>query len=147
MDLAHSSKLGWRWLAAACLAVTAAVHIAIAPDHLREAPYAGVLFIALSCAALAAAILLLATEHRLAWTGAAALSGAALLGYLLSRSVGLPSLGDDIGDWLNPLGVAAVAAETAVILIAGYTQQAYRIVTATERLYTVVPAGPIDPAG
>ena len=61
----------------------------------------------------------------------------------MSRSVGLPSLSDDIGDWLNPLGVIAVVCETAVVLIAGYAQRGfrYRIVTATERLYTVVPAG------
>lgn len=147
MDLARSSTPGWRWLTAACLAITACVHIAIAPAHLREAPYAGVLFIALAGAALVTATLLLTAEHRLVWLAAAMLSTAALLGYLLSRSVGLPSLGDDVGDWLNPLGVVAVAAETAVVLIAAHTQQAYRIVRNTERLYTVIPASPMDPAG
>ena len=130
----------WRWPAAACLAITAGVHIAIAPQHLREAPYAGVLFLALAAAALAIALLLVATNHSVAWTGAASLSLSALVAYLASRSIGLPSLGDDIGDWLNPLGVLALVAETAVLLIAGYTQR-YRIVTATDRLYTVVPAG------
>jgi hypothetical protein len=82
-------------------------------------------------------------HERPAWAGAAALSLAALVAYLLSRSVGLPSLSDDIGDWLNPLGVVAVLAEAAVVLIFGHTQWAsrrYRILTATERLYTVDPA-------
>jgi hypothetical protein len=147
MDTHPCSTVRWRWPAAACLAATAAVHIAIAPEHLREAPYAGVLFIALATAALTSAVLLLTTNHRLAWTGAAGLSLAAVVAYLMSRSVGLPSLADDIGDWLNPLGVVAVVSETAVLLMFGYTQRGarrYRTVTATERLYTVVPASAGD---
>ena len=132
----------WRWLAAVCLAVVAGVHIAIAPEHLHEAPYAGVLFLVLAAATLVAAGLVLTANHPLVWTGTAALSLSALVAYFMSRSVGLPSLSDDIGDWLNPLGVIAVVCETAVVLIAGYAQRGfrYRIVTATERLYTVVPA-------
>ncbi|MBV9336831.1 MAG: hypothetical protein JO243_13180 [Solirubrobacterales bacterium] len=89
----------------------------LVPDHLREAPYAGALFIALSAAALASALLLMAVEHELVWTGAAALCLAAVLGYVLSRSVGLPSMSDDIGDWFNPLGIAAVACETGAVII------------------------------
>jgi len=143
MNVLRSSKLRLRWLAAVCLAVIAGVHIAIAPEHLHEAPYAGVLFLVLAAAALVAAGLVLTTNHPLVWTATAALSLSALVAYLMSRSVGLPSLSDDIGDWLNPLGVIAVVCETAVVLIAGYAQRGfrYRIVTATERLYTVVPAG------
>lgn len=144
MDFPHSSMPYRQWLAAACLAVVAGVHIAIAPQHLHEAPYAGVLFLALATAALASAGVVLTTDHPLAWAGAAALSLAAVVAYLMSRSVGLPMLSDDIGDWLNPLGLIAVGAETTVVLIAGYAQRSfsrYRIVTATERLYTVVPAG------
>jgi hypothetical protein len=143
MDLHSTSIPCRRWFAAACLAVIAGVHIAIAPEHLHEAPYAGVLFLALATAALAVAALVLTSNQPLVWTAAAALSLAALVAYLMSRSVGLPSLGDDVGDWLNPLGVVAVLCEAAVALIAGYAQlgsRGYRIVTATERLYTVVPA-------
>lgn len=147
MDLHPSSALPWRLTAAVCLDVIAAVHIAIAPDHLREAPYAGALFVALATAALATAILLLATQDRLVWAGAAALSLAALLGYFMSRSFGLPALSDDIGDWLNPLGVVAVLSEIALLAIAWQVLRGYRTVTATERLYTVVPASPISPAG
>ncbi len=98
-------------------------------------------------------------RHR--WrTLTAALAGGALAAYLISRSVGLPSLGDDIGDWLNPLGVLAVLAEATALVIAGLALRAslktraskptpaYRIATETERLYTVVAAGPPTvPAG
>jgi hypothetical protein len=112
MDLYPSPASQWRWPAVIALAVTAGIHIALVPAHLREAPYAGALFIALSATALAIAMLLVACNHRLVWLGAGALSLTALLAYLVSRSVGLPSLADDLGDWLNPLGVAAVLSET-----------------------------------
>ncbi len=115
MHLEHSSS-GWRWPAAAALSATAAIHMTLVPEHLREAPYAGALFIALSAAALATAMLLSATDHELVWLVAAAISLGALVAYFLSRSVGLPSMSDDIGDWVNPLGVAAVACETLTLI-------------------------------
>jgi len=49
--------------------------------------------------------------------GAGALSLAAVLSYILSRSVGLPLISDDIGDWLGALGIAAAACETAALAI------------------------------
>jgi hypothetical protein len=113
----HRSTSLWRWPAAGCLAATAAIHMTLVPQHLRAAPYAGGLFIALSATAVAAAIVLMAIDHELVWLGAGALSLTAVLGYVLSRSVGLPSMSDDIGDWLNPLGVAAVTCEAVVAAI------------------------------
>jgi hypothetical protein len=97
------------------VSATAAIHMTLVPEHLREAPYAGGLFIALSVVALAAAMLLSATDHELVWLAAGAISLGALVAYFLSRSVGLPSMSDDIGDWANPLGLAAVACETLVL--------------------------------
>lgn len=107
----------WRWPVIGALVATAAIHLTLVPGHLREAPYAGVLFIALSASALAVAAVLAVSNHPLAWLGAVGISLSALLAYLASRSIGLPSLSDDIGDWLNPLGVVAVLCEGAVALI------------------------------
>jgi hypothetical protein len=106
----------WRWPAAAALSATAAIHMTLVPDHLREAPYAGALFIALSAAALATAMLLSAADHDLVWLAAVVISIGALIAYFLSRSVGLPSKSDDVGDWANPLGVAAVACEVVTLI-------------------------------
>ena len=89
----------------------------LVPDHLRGVPYAGSLFIVLSAAALAGALLLMAVDHELVWAGAAALCLSAVISYILSRSVGLPSMPDDVGDWLNRLGIAAVACESAALMI------------------------------
>jgi hypothetical protein len=106
----------WRWPAAAALSATAAIHMTLVPDHLREAPYAGALFIALSAAAMTTAMLLSAADHDLVWLAAIAISLGALVAYFLSRSIGLPSMSDDIGDWTNPLGLAAVACEALTLI-------------------------------
>lgn len=116
--MAHHPKSTYlRWAAAASLTTTAAVHTALAPSHLREAPYAGALFIVLSATALTIALALVRSDHELVWMAAALVSMAALLAYAASRSVGLPSLADDVGDWLNPLGIVAIVSEAATALI------------------------------
>src|SRR5690242_18154157 len=115
MHFSQATSL-WRWPAAAALSATAAIHMTLVPEHLHEAPYAGALFIALSAAAMAIAMVLSATDHDLVWLAAIAISLGALGAYFLSRSVGLPSMSDDIGDWANPLGVAAVACEALTLV-------------------------------
>jgi hypothetical protein len=100
-----------RHVVAVLLAATAGIHIALVPEHLREAPYAGVLFIVLSIAALSLATLLMIRGDLVVWTMSAGLVLSALMAYVASRAIGLPSLDDDVGDWLNPLGVAALLVE------------------------------------
>jgi hypothetical protein len=109
----------WRWPVAVALCATAAIHLALVPEHLREAPYAGVLFLALAVGALGLAVVLLVRCDSVAWLAAAGLAAMAAAAYVISRSVGLPAMADDIGDWLNPLGVAAMVCELAVVAIAG----------------------------
>ncbi len=41
-----------------------------------------------------------------------------VLGYAATRLVAFPELGDDVGNWLEPLGVIAVASELAVVFCA-----------------------------
>ncbi|MGI8411120.1 MAG: hypothetical protein ACR2LV_00970 [Solirubrobacteraceae bacterium] len=98
--------------------VIAAAHVALVPAHLREAPYAAVLFIALAGACLMIAVVLIACDTRSVWASAGALTSAAALAYVFSRSVGLPKLGDDVGQWLDPLGVVALTCEAATTWLA-----------------------------
>lgn len=110
-----------RWSAAAALAVAAAVHIPVIPEHLRQAPYMGVLFIALTtvCFALAAAVLLPGGERPVVWAASAAVCAAAVGAYVLSRTVALPEIGDDVGAWADPLGLAALGSESLTVVLAG----------------------------
>ncbi len=108
----------WRWLAAALLVTTAAVHIPLVGEHLEEAPYIGVLFIVLSATCILLAAAVLAFDSVAVWAAAGVVSVLALVGFLLSRTVGLPEIGDDIGNWTEPLGYPALAAEALTVLLA-----------------------------
>lgn len=107
-----------RWVAALTLVVSAAVHIPVTPEHLEEAPYIGYLFIALTavCFALAAAVLLV--DSMLVWAAGGVVTALAVIAFVLSRTVGLPQIEDDIGNWTEPLGIAAITAETLTVLLA-----------------------------
>ena len=64
------------------------------------------------------------------WFAAATLLAAApIAGYILSRTTGLPGADDDIGAWTEPLGLASLWVEGAVLAISVY---ALALVTATQ---------------
>jgi hypothetical protein len=42
-----------------------------------------------------------------------------LAGFVLSRTTGLPQATDDIGNWGEPLGIASMFVEGALIALAG----------------------------
>ena len=106
-----------RYPAAALAVVAGLVHVPVTPDHLAEAPYVGVLFIALTVSCLLLAVLLQLADSRGAWGFSATTCGLAVVAYVASRSVALPQMADDVGNWLEPLGVAAVLSESAVVVL------------------------------
>jgi hypothetical protein len=116
-----------RWVAATLLLVTAAVHLPLVPEHLEEAPYAGVLFVLLAAACIALAVVLVLRDTHTAWTLSGAVVLLALVAFLASRTVGLPQLGDDVGNWGEPLGFPAVIAEllTAVVAAQALTHRTH----------------------
>ena len=103
----------------ACLAGIAATHVADLPDKLAEAHYMAAMFCGLIVSSLAlAGCLAVGYRTRAAWTCAAALSASTIVGYVLSRTVGLPQLEDHVGMWWDPWGVAAIVCELGVIALA-----------------------------
>jgi hypothetical protein len=108
----------WRAAAGAGLVAVAALHVAAAGDEWADARGVFWLFMGLAgvCAAVTARLAL--GLDRWARPAVAATAVAAIAGYLLSRTTGLPGATDDIGDWANPLGLAALAVETALIACA-----------------------------
>lgn len=98
----------------------ALVHLLDLQSKLDETPYLGVayLFLIAACAATAAA--LLHADDRRAWIAAGTLALLAILAYAVNRTVGMPSATDDIGNWLEPLGLAALFVETVTVAVAAY---------------------------
>jgi hypothetical protein len=103
---------------AAALTTAAAAHLPVLADHLREAPWLGWLFVAFIAASLALGVVVLTGQLDWPLPAAAALSGSAIGVYAASRLFPFPQVGDDVGDWFDPWGMAAVAAEAAALLVA-----------------------------
>jgi len=108
-----------RSLAIAALTAIAVTHFAELPDKIEEATYLTVMFLANIMASVALTGLLVARRmQRGAIEAGGALALVTLIGYVLSRSVGLPQIHDHIGHWLDPAGIAAALAEITMIGLA-----------------------------
>jgi Na+/proline symporter len=104
-----------RWLAIAALGVIALVHALQLPDAFDETLYLGLLFVLAAAGALLLAIALSRTDDRRAWLAATVLPALILLGFVLSRTSGLPAATDDVGNWREPLGLVSLVAESLLV--------------------------------
>jgi hypothetical protein len=106
-----------RTVAVLALGVTAAAHVPVAVEHIGEIPYLGYAFYALVLLCAAALGSLIVESRTAVWRGVLVLSLGAVAAYVVSRTIGLPLADDDIGDWVNPLGVLSVSAELVVVAV------------------------------
>ncbi len=118
--MSENTRSPLRWVVAALLLVTAAVHVPLVPMHLREAPYVGVLFIVLAVVCVALAVAVVLHDSAMVWELSGTVTLLALVAFLASRTVGLPQIGDDVGNWSDPLGFPAITAELLATLVAAY---------------------------
>ena len=107
-----------RTVAVVGLAGVALIHLLDLPGKFSETPYLGWMYIGLIVGCLAVAAALVHGSDTRAWTAAALLPLGALVGYTLTRTVGLPQAMDDIGNWTEPLGLASLFVEGALVTLA-----------------------------
>ncbi|MBO0844933.1 MAG: hypothetical protein J2P22_05900 [Nocardioides sp.] len=107
-----------QWCASFLLLVAAGTHIPLIRDHLAEAPYVGWLFILLSVVCIALAVVIVLVDSASVWLVSGAVCFGAVVAFLASRTVGLPQIGDDVGNWSEPLWVPAVASEVLMVALA-----------------------------
>jgi len=94
----------------------AVIHLLDVNDKLEETPYLGVLFIGLIVTSLIVAELLVRADDPRVWLAAGTLAALTILGYVISRTTGLPGDGGaDIGNWTEPLGLASLLVEGIVV--------------------------------
>ena len=107
-----------RAVAIASLGAISLIHLLQAPSAFASTGYLGGLFVAAVVAAVLLAGALTVGSDRRAMAAAGALAAILLLGYLLSRTTGLPGFRDDVGDWDEPLGLASMVFESLLVVVA-----------------------------
>ncbi len=105
------------WAGIGLILVTGLIHLIEAPDSFDDALYKGVLFIANGLAAAVAAFGILRGNRVWGWGLGIAVAAGSFLGYVASRTVGLPGLPPEPQNWLEPLGVASLIVEGLFIVL------------------------------
>lgn len=100
-----------RWFAITAIVASGVIHLVEAPDAFGDARYKGILFVAQGLGALGAAVGIYRAGQGWGWVLGVLVAGGAFIGYVLSRTVGLPGLPAEPENWLEPMGVASLIAE------------------------------------
>ena len=95
------------------------IHALEIPGQLSGALWLTAGFCLLAVVAPIAGLWLVLRPTLLAWQFGGLLCLLTLAGYGLTRGVGLPGDPADVGNWLEPLGVAALITEAVVVILAG----------------------------
>jgi hypothetical protein len=113
-----------RWPTAAALLVAAAAHVPVTPEHLREAPYMGWLFVGFTVITAATALLVaVRATPPMTFVVAGVVCATAIAAYCLTRLIAFPQLADDVGNWGEPLGLLSIASEAVVVALCVATGQ------------------------
>jgi hypothetical protein len=107
-----------RAAAAVGLVAVAVLHLAAAGEEWTDARPVFWLFMALAAACGALALRLAMGRDRWTWAAVCTFAVLPLAGYLLSRTTGLPGDRTDVGEWGDPLGLAALVVEAALLPLA-----------------------------
>jgi hypothetical protein len=111
---------------AAALTATGVLHLALAPEYLSEQLYVGLLFIGGGIASIVLASVIWLRDEARALAAGAVLAGAMAVGFVLSRTVGLPGFHE--GEW-EASGLLSLLLEGSVVagawqLLRGQTRRA-----------------------
>lgn len=110
-----------RGLGAAGMIAIGLIHLLDAPGKFHETPYMGWLYVALIVASICTAHVLTLGSSSRAWLAAAGLAATAIIGFTLTRTTGLPQATGDIGNWTEPIGLASLYIEGAVVALSAVT--------------------------
>lgn len=119
--MGQPQRTGPEWAVAAgvvLILITGLIHLIDAPGSFDDAAYKGILFGLNGLGAAIAAIGIYRGERTWGWGLGLLVAAGALIGYLISRTVGLPGLEPD--EWLEPLGLLSLVVEGAFTGIALY---------------------------
>jgi hypothetical protein len=114
---AVSTSIIQRTLASVGMLGIALIHALDLPGKLKETPYLGVGYLGLIATSLALAWVLARTGDTRVWLATCGTAAATLAGFSVDRIWGLPGATEDIGNWLEPLGLASLCVEGYVVAL------------------------------
>ena len=105
------------WLGITLIVATGLIHAVNAPDSFQEAAYKGWLFCANGMGALVAAYGISRGKRSWGWNLGLLIASGSLIGYVASRTVGLPHIPAEPDAWLEPFGVASLIVEGLFVAV------------------------------
>lgn len=104
---------------AVALAAAVGIHLQNLAQRFALAPWIGVASILFITASVGAGWMLVRRDPR-GWLVAGLACLAAALAWVAGRTVGYPGATDDIGNWTEPLGLAAFALEAGIAALSAH---------------------------
>jgi hypothetical protein len=111
------------------MVLVAAVHLLYAPGYAAIVPYLGGLFYASALGSLLVTVGLVWDARLWAWMLGIGVAAAALSGYVLSRTVGLPMF--PVQPWGDPFGLASLVVEALFLVLAATVVRGQPLATGT----------------
>lgn len=106
------------WAGIGLIVATGLIHLVETPEYFGEMPYIGVLFALSVVGALLAAVGIYRRE-RWGWTLGVLVAGGSLVGYLLSRTIGLPLFRENTWEeFAEPVGLLSLLVEGLYLVVA-----------------------------
>ena len=112
--MSHTSLIR-RGAVALGLAGIAVVHILDLPGKWTETRYLGWGYIAVIAASLFLMERVITRASQWDYLASAGLAGSVIVGFVINRTIGMPGAMDDIGNWLEPLGLLSLFVEAFVV--------------------------------
>jgi hypothetical protein len=118
------------------------IHLLDLPGKWDETRWMGIAYLGLIASTIVVTELLVRTDAAVTYLMTAGLAAGPMIGFVLTRTTGLPGATDDIGNWSEPLGLASLFTEAmAVVLCAGALASRPRTTVSRHGVVTPVRAG------
>jgi hypothetical protein len=104
-----------KWIGIVAILLIGLIHVVQAPAELGEAPYFGLMFVGNGVGAVVAAFGILRGARLWGWELGLFIAVGSLVGYVISRTVGLPRM--EVEEGLQPLVILSFALEVVFIAL------------------------------
>ena len=106
-----------KWAGIILILLIGCIHVLDAKDSFNDAIYKGWLFYANGAAALLSAFCIYREKESWGWNLGFLVAVGSFMGYVASRTIGLPLIPAEPDAWFEPLGIAALIAEGLFIAV------------------------------